>query len=126
MNPVFRSLLLALLMVTQALALPTADQDGVRLDDLLERGFTHSAPLSIAEIEQKSLEELKVDSSRVPQLPFGFANGDWEEFKAQVKPGDEILRVCSSPDSWASLAGWEGLVLVRDGIIIASITETIS
>jgi hypothetical protein len=83
-------------------------------------------PLSVEEIERDSLEQLKSEAPRVPQVPFGFANANWEEFKSQVKPGDEIVRVRSPPKSWESLSGWEGLVLVRDGIIIASIAERVS
>jgi hypothetical protein len=127
MKPFLQLLLIAALLSLAPFApLLAADEEVVQLAELEALGYTRSDPLSIEEIERESLEELKSGAPRVPQVPFGFANEDWEEFKLQYQPGDTILRVRSPPKSWQSLAGWEGLILVRDGTIIASIAERVS
>jgi hypothetical protein len=125
--PVKRLIMLvtfALFASTSSLAVSAADEL-VPLQQLRERGYSISEPLSLAAIEQASLEQI-AKSPHAPQVPFGLINAQWEEFKSKAKSTDVILRVRSPSDSWQSLAGWAGLVLVRDGIIIASITERVS
>lgn len=61
------------------------------------------------------------DDGRVPHVPFGFGNDRWQKFKSQVRDGDKIFALESSPESWKHLAGRAGYVLVRDGNIVAKI-----
>ena len=42
---------------------------------------------TVASLEDESLRELSPQASRVPQVPFGFANGTWARFKNQAQPG---------------------------------------
>lgn len=55
--------------------------------------------------------------------PFGFQNGQWEDLKALILPGDEIWNFCSPPESWEHLAGRAGVALVRDGVPIRTIVS---
>ena len=48
-------------------------------------------------------------------MPFGSADANWIKFKSGIQPGDKIYDFASSPESWASLAGRAGYVLVRNG-----------
>lgn len=61
---------------------------------------------------------------KYPELlkPFGFMNDEWEDFKSKMQDGDLLWEFCSDQDSWDNLAGRAGIVLVRDGQAIASIT----
>ena len=53
--------------------------------------------------------------------PFGYVNDQREAVKAKLRPGDELYRFLSSRESWAHLTGRAGIVLVRQGKIIADI-----
>lgn len=53
--------------------------------------------------------------------PFGYMNDQWEQFKAAMRPGDELYRFSTSSDSWAHLAGRAGIALVRNGEIAKTI-----
>jgi hypothetical protein len=87
-------------------------------------GWYVSPPLNIEEIERQAMEECREyqrsSNARtdVPMVPFGFDNGKWLEFKGKVKPGDEIRRISAPNEYWQRLAGWEGYVLVRGGLIV--------
>ena len=48
-------------------------------------------------------------------------NDRWEQFKAAMRPGDELYRFSTSSDSWAHLAGRAGIALVRNGEIAKTI-----
>ena len=63
-----------------------------------------------------------------PELkkPFGFLNGEWEELKSQMQEGDELWQFCTDKESWDHLFGREGIELVRDGEVIASIVTELS
>ncbi|WP_461785631.1 hypothetical protein [Prosthecobacter sp.] len=69
------------------------------------------------------LEELNMlpDDGRVPHVPFGFLNHRWQEFKAQLQPGDKILGFETSPASWRRLAGQKGYRLVRSEKVITEL-----
>jgi hypothetical protein len=61
---------------------------------------------------------------RFPALakPFGFQNDVWEALKAQMQAGDELWEYCTDRGSWQQLMGSAGIVLIRDGEVVASIT----
>lgn len=60
---------------------------------------------------------------RFPELkkPFGFQNNKWEELKNLMEPEDELWEYCSDRRSWKQCMGTEGIVLVRNGRVIALI-----
>jgi hypothetical protein len=82
--------------------------------------------------EQITLEEAErrhpgIQDERVarhPELgrPFGGLNTEWEQLKAQIKPGNQLWTFVSPPDSWRNLAGRAGVALVRDGGVVAVVT----
>ena len=45
----------------------------------------------------------------------------FERLLGQLREGDELWQFCSSPDSWASLAGRAGVALVRAGAVVDSV-----
>ena len=71
-------------------------------------------------IEELEAAHLSTDDGRVPHVPFGFLNDAWNQFKSQILPGDKIFDFTTSPESWKKLAGRQGYVLVRDGVVIAT------
>jgi hypothetical protein len=54
-------------------------------------------------------------------VSFGFTYNDWTALVKQILPGDELWEFCSPPPSWERLAGRQGIVLLRDGNVVASI-----
>jgi hypothetical protein len=44
--------------------------------------------------------------------------GKWERLKAEMQPGDKLVRFASPAASWEDLAGRAGIALVRDGKVI--------
>ena len=95
-------------------------------------GWYVSSPMTVEEIEQSSLEQLrefyKDPNARkdIPMVPFGFANYKWNEFKSKVQQGDEIRKISTPKEYWQRLAGWEGYVLVRQGIVVWKMTTLIN
>jgi hypothetical protein len=95
-----------------------------KLENFISDGWYVSPPLSVEEIEQEAMKELvryqQSPNARkdVPMVPFGFANDEWNVFKSKVEPGDEIRKITAPSEYWQRLAGWEGYVLVREGLII--------
>jgi hypothetical protein len=95
-----------------------------KLENFLSNGWYVSPPLSVEEIEQEAMKELiryhQSPNARkdVPMVPFGFANDEWNVFKSKVEPGDEIRKITAPREYWQRLAGCEGYVLVREGLII--------
>lgn len=46
---------------------------------------------------------------------------EWDEFRLQIQPGDEIWEYLSPPAKWKVLMGWHGIELVRSGETMANI-----
>ena len=88
-------------------------------------GWAIRGPLTIAQVEQKSLEKIR-ESPDVPQVPFGYQNDNWNKLKSQHKDGDEFYFFGSDPVSWAYLRGELGYVLIRDNEIVGWIVTNIS
>lgn len=82
-------------------------------------------PITIEEIEKRSLEEMS-KCKNCPQVSFGFQNPKWEKFKSEYKAGDIILYFNTNNESWAGLYGREGYALVREEEIIDTILVTMN
>ncbi len=81
--------------------------------------FEALGPLTIAQIEQESLEKLSRSPRKdLPPVPFAFANDKWVELKGKYLPRDEFYYFTSDERSWANLCGIRGYVLVRKGEIV--------
>jgi len=80
-------------------------------------GWAIRGPLTIAQIEQKALEEIR-ESPDVPQVPFGYENDNWNKLKSQYKDGDEFYFFASDDFSWRYTYGEAGYVLIRDNQIV--------
>jgi hypothetical protein len=75
--------------------------------------------LTIEQIEQKSLERIRMSPSPdVPQVPFGYENDKWNKLKSQYKDGDEFYFFALDPRSSPSYYGTSGYVLIRDNQIV--------
>jgi hypothetical protein len=77
------------------------------------------APKTVAQLEAESLERLVKEAGRVPQVPFGFSNKDWNEFKAKHKIGDGEKLV------WYVGGGLGGYLLMREGCVVASFNTVV-
>jgi hypothetical protein len=80
-----------------------------------KRGYSISQPLTVAEVEAKSLQELQNAPRSCPKVPFGYANASWVKLKEHIQPGDEILFI-RSPDHHNNR--FEFHILVRQNKII--------
>ena len=107
------------------------DLDG-NLEKLREAGWHVSEPLTVEEAETKSLEALrkymKKPGSRqdMPLVPFGLSNARWVEFKRSIREGDVLVKLDSPAEYWASLRGWSGYAIVRDGEIAESLAIVVN
>jgi hypothetical protein len=52
---------------------------------------------------------------------FGLQHEQWEAFKSQIQPGDELWEFCSAQATWSARMGRAGYELLRDGVVIAEI-----
>jgi hypothetical protein len=114
---------------------------------LLGYGALFAAPAAIADetapmipkawlIEKVTVAEAEaahpgIKDDRVARFPdaakpFGFRHREWEEFKVQMLPADELWTFSSPPDSWGDLAGRAGVALVRNGVPIGTIVTVMN
>lgn len=76
---------------------------------------------------QKTVEEIEnnhmVSDDRLgpTSVAFGFQNKQWQKLKSQIQDGDALREFKSPPETWARMAGRQGIALVRDGKVIDSI-----
>jgi hypothetical protein len=73
--------------------------------------------------EKTTIEDTEADIFRYSgpeqQAPGDPWYDDWQEFKAQLKPGDELWNWSSPPESWRMMGGRAGVAIVRNGEIVA-------
>ena len=87
------------------------------IPDIPGPAWAISGPLTIEQIEQKSLERIR-EYPDVPQVPFGYENDKWNELKSQYKDGDEFYLYSLDPRDSPSYYGTAGYVLIRDNQIV--------
>ena len=79
------------------------------------RGSEVRGPLDAKEVERQAMAEIK-KCHDCPQVPFGYNNDRWQEFKRELEEGGGVLVYFRTDDkSWQALAGREGYVIVRGG-----------
>ena len=83
------------------------DPSPPRLED-----YAHSRPSSFDEVDAR--------------LKDGGLSGEWENLAAAMQPGDTLHFVSSSQAAWDELMGSEGVVLVRDGVVVNGITTAMN
>lgn len=81
---------------------------------------------SVEEVEAEWAKEQARGLRAEVRRPLGFINAQWETFKAQMQPGDELWTFRSDDGSWKMLAGREGYALVRNGEVIDEIVTVLS
>ena len=52
----------------------------------------------------------------------GFSREAWQELVESLSPADEVWTFCSPWDSWQNHAGRAGVVCLRDGKVLKTIT----
>jgi len=78
-------------------------------------------------IDEAEAEHMVLSDRLGPDpVPFGFQNARWKELLVHMEDGDELWTFCSSIESWNSLAGREGLALLRKGQVIDTIVTALS
>ena len=78
-------------------------------------------------IQEAETENMITDERLGPEpIPFGFCNGEWKQLVAQVQPGDEIWSYRSPEITWRTLCGRAGMVLVRNGEIVAEVVTCVN
>lgn len=111
---------------------PSQKEPQEPISKYVKEGWHISAPLTVKKIEAREQKKIKADIQQhpddkdVPAVPFGFQNADWQRFKKAIQPGDEIYFIAAPAKYWQHLAGWEGYVLVRNGIIIKSLATDVN
>ena len=82
-------------------------------------------PLTIEQIEQKSLEEMRQYSDAL-QVPFGYSNDKWIKLRSQYIDGDEFYYYKSDSLSWQYFRGEAGYVLIRNNKVVSMIVTVIN
>lgn len=74
--------------------------------------------------EAEARERVRDPLGAVPDLPFGFLNGRWQEFLARRQPGDELWRFESLRNEQRTKIRREGYAWVKRGAVSASWAAT--
>lgn len=80
-----------------------------------------TGPYTVDEIERVEMQEIQEHES-VPQVPFGFLNEQWQQFKEEhVEAGDELYNFLSAEDgsSVSLYFAAMGVAVVRRGMVVA-------
>ncbi|MEZ6114952.1 MAG: hypothetical protein R3C28_00015 [Pirellulaceae bacterium] len=81
-------------------------------------------PKTVEEIESDHM--VSDDKLGPTPVPFGFGNKKWRELKAQMQDGDRLREFKSPPETWARMAGRQGIALVRGGKVVDSIVTLLN
>ncbi len=73
----------------------------------------YTKKVSVLEAENNHMES--IDNK---QIPFASNDDEWQAMLSKMQDGDELWEYTSPDEMWEMLAGREGIVLVRDGIVI--------
>lgn len=122
-------LLLSLLWILATAATANdwdGENDSLSVSVLTRQGWVFSEPVTVEEIESRSLAELRKTNGHAPMVPFGGRNAAWEDFKAHVQPGDQIVYFRSPQDTWEGLYGRAGYALVREGVVVHAILTLVN
>lgn len=103
-----------------------SENDPVELSALVREGWAFSEPVTVEEVERRSLDVLSKGNGHAPLVPFGGRNAAWEAFKTAMRPGDVIVFFRSPSDSWDALYGRSGYALVRDGMVVCAILTLVN
>jgi hypothetical protein len=74
-------------------------------------------------VRQYTIEEAETDHAvkiRGKLVPFGYCNEQWRELRAQMQDGDHLWLATSPDEEWDALMGFEGILLVRNGLVVDS------
>ena len=83
------------------------------------KSWLRGPPLSVEDAES---EHMVSDARLGPvAVAFGFQNERWLKIKSQLQEGDTLRRFRSPPDTWANLAGQQGIALLRNGEVVDTI-----
>ena len=86
---------------------------------------TIEGPFTIEEVEKRAMEEIK-KSPDAPQIPFGYINEEWQEFKKKCSKNSAIYAFDSSRESWEALRGRKGYALIDNNKVIDIIITRMS
>src|SRR5437588_5025256 len=70
--------------------------------DLFGAGSVVRGSLDVAAVEREGLDAVQ-SCHHCPQVPFGYMNRFWKEFKREIKPGDSLVFFRSDRKSWSGL-----------------------
>lgn len=77
-------------------------------------------------MEEKWLTKKRTIAELDNSFRSGYLSAEWEALKAKMIDDDELWEFSSPKEDWDSLAGREGIALVRNGQVIASIVTFMS
>lgn len=80
----------------------------------------------LREVTPDEVERIElVSATGAPNLPFGYLNSVWLNFKEQLKPGDTLWQYRYVPFEGQPLDAWrheaEGYAIKRNGVVVAKI-----
>jgi hypothetical protein len=85
--------------------------------NLFGTGSVIRGPLDVATVEKEGLKAVR-DCAHCPQVPFGYMNRYWQDFKHELRPGDLLVFFRSDSKSWGGLYGREGYAILRKGKVV--------
>lgn len=82
--------------------------------------------ISVEDAEREYLVEIVTEDGVRVSRPFGHCHQKWLDLLSKKQDGDELWVSTSHPEAWMQLAGAEGILLMRNGVVIDSILLRIS
>ncbi len=91
-----------------------------KIKEIYGLDVTINGPFDILEIEKKHMVVVE-NSSKKDSIPFGYINFQWNDIKLKIQEGDKIFEFSTGPDSWQNLSGREGVIVLREDVVVGTI-----
>jgi len=96
-----------------------------KIKEMYGSDVDYQGPVSIKEIEKEYIITIEKDGKKTT-LPFGYLNDDWIEIKSKMRKGDKIFKFTTDQESWANLAGREGVLVLRGNVVVGQLITTMN
>jgi len=98
-------------------------KEELQLKENNNKKFVLYNPTKYKYIKQVNVEDLEKDNmvylkKENKTIAFGYSNFLWESLKDKIRPTDKVFMFSSGEETWLRNSGRQGVVLVRNNIVI--------
>jgi len=98
-------------------------KEEIKLNENKNKKYVLYNPTKYKHIKQVNVEDLEKDNmvyleKENKTIAFGYSNFLWESLKNKIQPNDKVFMFNSGEETWLRNSGRQGVVLVRNNIVV--------